>query len=248
MHAIKNKIVLVTGGSRGIGSDIVKLLAKEGYHVIFTYNTDIKSAIKINEELELDGAKSSYFKCDISDSSQIKKLCDTVLDNYGVPYAIIYNAGISIDNLHINTTELEWNKIINTNLNSIYHFNNCLLKEMLQLDDSCIVAISSITSLKGNIGQVAYGASKAAINGMVKSLAKEVGRFNIRVNCIAPGFIETEMLDTIPPLAFKNIKKGIPLNRIGQVSDISSLVSFLISKSGKYITGQTIIVDGGLSC
>lgn len=242
----KCKKVLVTGGSRGIGSGIVEVLAEQGYHVIFTYNSREESAHQLKDKLLSQGFKSDYFRCDVSNYDSVSSFCEVFLKEFGPPYGIVYNAGVALDNLHFNTKIEEWKTIIDTNLNSIFYFNKHLLSSML-IGGGTIITISSVTAERGNAGQVCYGASKAALKGLTKSLAKEVGRFNIRVNSIAPGFINTDMLNFISDKEWKYICKKIPLGRIGQPSDVGSLVGYLMSKEAEYITGQTIIIDGGLS-
>jgi 3-oxoacyl-[acyl-carrier protein] reductase len=242
----KSKKILVTGGSRGIGSGIVEILAKQGYHVIFTYNSSEASAHQLKEKLLDQDLNSDYFRCDVSNYDSVSCFCEYFLKEFGPPYGIVYNAGIALDNLHFNTKVEEWKTIIDTNLNSVFYFNKHLLSSML-IGGGNIITISSVTAERGNPGQVCYGASKAALKGLTKSLAKEVGRFNVRVNSIAPGFINTDMLNFISNEELKYIRKGIPLGRIGQPSDVGYLVGYLMSKEAEYITGQTIIIDGGLS-
>lgn len=244
---VNNKLVLVTAGSRGIGTAIVKELVQQGYLVVFTYKKNRELAEELAISLNANGPVCWHYPCDVGNVDEVGKLCKILLEQHGVPYGIINNAGITKDNLHFSMTLDEWSNVINTNLNSIFYLNHFLLNEMLLQGDGCIINISSIVGLRGNIGQTNYSASKAAQCGLTKSLAKEVGNFNIRVNNIAPGAIETDMIASIPKKKMDEVRRSIPLRKIGQPEDIAMMVAFLLGTGGRYITGQTLVIDGGLS-
>lgn len=241
------KLVLVTAGSRGIGAAIVKELARQGYLVVFTYNKSREHAEALAASLNIIGEVCWYYPCDAGNVDAVNELCSFLLKNHGVPYGIINNAGIAKDNLHFNMDIADWIDVINTNLNSIFYLNHFLLNEMMLKGDGCIININSISGLRGNVGQTNYAASKSAQYGLTKSLAREVGNFNIRVNSIAPGLIETDMTSSIPKKTISQLIKMTPLRRLGEPEDIAMMVAFLLGRGGRHITGQTLVVDGGLS-
>ena len=241
------KLVLVTAGNRGIGAAIVKKLIDEKYRVVFTYNKGKERAEELVSLFNKDEKKCWCYSCDVSDIEQVKGLSKKVFDDHGVPYAIINNAGIVKDNLLLNMRLHEWIDVINVNLNSVFYMTHCYLNEMLGTGDGCIVNISSITGLRGNAGQANYAAAKAGQIGFTKSLAKEVGVFNIRVNCIAPGLVETDMIASLPRKLVGSIVKATPLRKMSQPEDVANMVAFLLGQDGRNITGQVMVVDGGLS-
>jgi len=241
------KIVLVTAGSRGIGAAIVKELTRQNYFVVFTYKTNKDIAEALADSLNTEHTVCCCYPCDVSNINDIKKLSALLLEIHGVPYGIINNAGITRDNLSFSMSVDDWLDVINTNLNSLFYINHYLLNEMLIKKDGCIININSISGLRGNIGQTNYSASKSAQYGFTKSLAREVGNFNIRVNCIAPGPIATDMISSIPQKTLKQLVKLTPLQKMGEPEDIAMMVAFLLGHGGRHITGQTLVIDGGLS-
>ncbi len=241
------KVVLVTGGSRGIGAAIVTTLVKQNYKVVFTYKQNKEQAEILANSFNNQDEVCTYYPCDVAISDNVKELCEILLEKYGPPYALINNAGITKDNIHINMSLSDWLDVINTNLNSLFYFNHYLLNSMLMNKDGCIININSVSGLRGNVGQANYAAAKSGQLGYMKSLAREVGHFNIRVNCIAPGPVETDMISTIPTKTLDQLKKLTPLRKIAQPNDIALMVAFLLGDGGRHITGQTLVIDGGLS-
>ncbi|WP_392566642.1 SDR family NAD(P)-dependent oxidoreductase [Utexia brackfieldae] len=240
------KLVFITAGSQGIGAAIVTRLAQY-YRVVFSYRNHQTEAQALAQSLCDSGAECYCYRCDVTNTADVQQLCETLLQDHGVPYGVIHNAGMAINHLQMNTTITQWQQVIETNLNAIFYFNHYLLNPMIIQGDGCIVTISSIAGIRGNIGQTSYSASKAAQIGMTKSLAKETGRFNIRVNTVAPGLIETEMTAAMPENHLRQLIKTTPLGRIGQVDEVASMVAYLLSDNGRFITGQTLVIDGGLS-
>lgn len=244
---MSKKWILVTGGSRGIGQSLVIELQKN-WNVVFTGRseeglTGTLSAIR-------NSSASSWVKgyaCDGKDEKQVEQLALKLLDSFGAPSAIIHNAGITRDALHIHQDAATWHDVIDNNLISIINWNRHLLPAMLQAGRGSVVFMSSVTGLKGNIGQTAYAGSKAAMFGIARSLAHEVGRFGVRVNCVAPGLIDSEMTKAIPEEKLKSLLKNVSLRRLGQPEEVAKTVEFLISDNSQYITGQTITLDGGFS-
>ena len=241
--SIVNKVVVVTGGSRGIGAKIVKTLANENYKVILNYNNSKEQAEKIQQELLEQGKEIEIIKADVSKKEEAEKLIQFAINKFNKIDILINNAGISQEGLFTDVTEEEWQKIINTNLNSVFYCNQQALKYMIQEQQGCIINISSIWGETGASCEVAYSTTKAAINGMTKALAKEVGPSNIRVNAIAPGIIDTDMNKNLTTEELEQIKEEIPLNKIGKAIDIAKCVKWLVED--EYTTGQIISINGG---
>lgn len=241
--SIVNKVVVVTGGSRGIGAQIVKTLANENYKVILNYNNSKEQAEKIQQELLEQGKEIEIIKADVSKREETEKMIQFAINKFNKIDVLINNAGISQEGLFTDVTEEEWQKIINTNLNSVFYCNQQALKYMIQEQQGCIINISSIWGETGASCEVAYSTTKAAINGMTKALAKEVGPSNIRVNAIAPGIIDTDMNRNLTNEELEQIKEQIPLNKIGKALDIAKCVKWLIED--EYTTGQIISINGG---
>lgn len=244
---VNKKLILLTAGSRGIGAAIVKELVQQDYLVVFTYKSNREHAEALAASLNTNAQVCWCYPCDAGDFNAVSELCTVLLRQHGVPYGVINNAGITRDKLHIDMELADWNDVINTNLNSIFYLNHFLLNEMMLKGDGCIININSVSGLRGNVGQTNYAASKSAQYGLTKSLAREVGNFNIRVNCIAPGPIETDMISSIPKKTMSQLVKMTPLRKIGEPEDIAMMVSFLLGRGGRHITGQTMVIDGGLS-
>ena len=241
--SIANKVVVVTGGSRGIGAQIVKTLANENYKVILNYNNSKEQAEKIQQELLEQGNEIEIIKADVSRREEAEKLIQFAINKFNKIDVLINNAGISQEGLFTDVTEDEWQKIMNTNLNSVFYCTQQALKYMIPEQQGCIINISSIWGETGASCEVAYSTTKAAINGMTKALAKEVGPSNIRVNAIAPGIIDTDMNKNLTIEERKQIKEQIPLNRIGKAIDIAKCVKWLVED--EYTTGQIISINGG---
>ncbi len=240
---IANKVVVVTGGSRGIGAEIVKILANENYKVVLNYNNSKEQAEKIQQDLLKQGKTIEIIKADVSKRGEVEKLIQFAINKFNKIDVLINNAGISQEGLFTDVTESEWQEMINTNLNSVFYCTQQTLKYMLTRKQGCIINISSIWGETGASCEVVYSTTKAAINGMTKALAKEVGLSNIRVNAIAPGIIDTDMNKNLTDEELEKIKEQIPLNKIGKATDIAKCVKWLIEDD--YTTGQIISINGG---
>ncbi len=240
------KWVLVTGGSRGIGKALVIHLAKT-YDVIFTWKNHASQAAFVESSCAQAYGNVKGYRCDGGDEEQVAQLAELLVSVRGAPFGIIHNAGITCDALHIKQASADWHEIINTNLNALFHWNQHLLPGMLARGEGSLILMSSVSAVKGNIGQVAYSATKAAMTGVTRSLALEVARFGIRVNSLLPGVIETEMSSALSTEEYKKIRSVIPVRRLGKPDEIAQVADFLLSDASSYITGQSIIVDGGLS-
>lgn len=239
---MEKKTALVTGASRGIGKACAIELAKAGYDVAVSYAGNEEAANKTVAELKDLGVSAKAYKFDVSDKDACAKTVEEVLSDFGKLDVLVNNAGITRDGLFMRMSADNWEAVINTNLNSAFYMTSPVIKTMIKQRSGCIINMSSIVGVMGNAGQANYSAAKAGLIGFTKSLAKELGSRNIRVNAIAPGFIQTDMtkdLDT------EKIAEHIPLKRLGQPEDIAKTVKFL-AEDAPYITGQVIGVDGGL--
>ena len=237
------KTVIVTGGSRGIGAAIVKELALKKYNVVLNYNKSEKEAEKIKEKLKENDINIEIFKADVSDKKQAKELIEFTLNKFKNIDVLINNAGIDQIKPFMEITENDWNTMFKINLNSVFNCTQEALKNMIHNKKGCIINISSIWGITGASCEVHYSASKAAIDGMTKALAKELGPSNIRVNSIAPGLVNTEMNKELSKEDLEELKKEIPLGRIAQPEEIAKSVEWLIED--EYVSGQIISVNGG---
>lgn len=235
---MKKRNIFISGASRGIGKSMAKHFAKSNFNVVGTSRNNFK----FDDDLE----NLLPIKLDVTSRNDVKDCFDELKSKNLLPDILINNAGITADQLFLRMSDDDWDNVINTNLTGTFNLTKIFLKNMIKNKFGRIINISSISGLMGNPGQVNYSSSKAALNGFTKSLAKEVGSRNITVNCIAPGFIDTEMTSYIGDNERNEILKQIPLNKFGLPEDISKLVMFLASDEASYITGQTISIDGGL--
>ena len=234
------KIVFITGVSRGIGLEIAKCFLNDGHFVIGTS----RSHFNLSEALGSD--QCLHMPLDVTDRDQVKSSLEQLKTLEKIPNVLINNAGITKDQLFLRMKDEDWDEVINSNLTSVFNITKLFIKSMVKNRSGKIINISSVAGLMGNPGQVNYSASKAGLGGFTRSLAKEVAARNITVNCIAPGFIETDMTNHFKSDELENILKQIPKNKMGNPQDIANLALFLASSSADYITGQTISVDGGL--
>lgn len=237
------KTVIVTGGSRGIGAAIVKELAKENYNIVLNYNNSEEAAKQIQKELEEQNIKIEIFKADVSKREEVKELVKFALDKFRSIDVLINNAGIDQIKPFMDITDEDWNNIMQVNLNSVFYCSQEVLENMIHNKKGCIINISSIWGKIGASCEVHYSASKAAIDGLTKALAKEMGPSNIRVNSVAPGIIETEMNKDLSKEDLEEILSQIPLGRIAKPEEIAKSIKWLIED--EYVTGQVISVDGG---
>ena len=240
---IVNKVIVVTGGSRGIGEEIVRSLAKCGYTVILNYNKSETCAKNVENELKNSGYSVDIFKADVSKKEEVNKLIQFVLNKYGKIDVLINNAGISQTKLFTDITDEDWNNMMNNNLNSVFYCTREAVKNMIHNKQGLIVNISSIWGITGGSMEVHYSTAKSGIIGFTKALAKELGPSNIRVNAIAPGIIDTEMNKEYSKEELEEIKNEIPLEKIGKANSIANCVKWLIEDD--YTTGEVISINGG---
>lgn len=241
------KTALITGGSRGIGKEIGLHLADKGMNIVFSYVSNDEAAKKTVEEIEAKGVKALSVKADVGSFEESANLINKAIEEMGSIDVLVNNAGIVKDNLILRMKEEEFDDVIRINLKGVFNCIKHVSKIMMKQKQGKIINISSIIGLMGNIGQINYAAAKAGILGITKSAAKELALRGITVNAVAPGFIETEMTNTLSDKHKEVILKAIPLGRIGSSRDVANVVGFLASDEASYITGQIICIDGGMA-
>lgn len=247
MKLLQDKVALVTGGSRGIGEAIVRRFAEQGATVAFTYRSSAEQAKAVVEACAEHGVEALAVQSDAASYEQAEDLIKQVVDRFGKIDILVNNAGITQDNLMLRMTEEQWDRVVNINLKSVFNLSKHALRPMMKNRGGAIINMSSIVGITGNAGQANYAASKAGILGFTKSLAKEMGSRNIRVNAIAPGFIETDMTDALDEKTRDAYLSNIPLRRFGKAEEIADVCVFLGSEMGTYVSGQTISVCGALN-
>ena len=236
-----NKEILITGSSRGIGKATAILLAEQGYNIVLHCNKNINKAKAVQEEI---GNNARILQFDISNREQTQEILTKDLEENGVYFGLVLNAGIAKDNVFPAMEDDEWDSVINTNLNGFYNVVKPLILPMIQSrQKGRIVTLSSVSGLSGNRGQVNYSASKAGIIGATKALSLEVAKRGITVNCVAPGVIESDMTEDLPK---DRVLDMIPMKRFGTAEEVANVIGFLVSDKASYITGQVISVNGGL--
>ncbi len=243
--ADQDKVALVTGASRGIGKAIALALAGDGYTVVGTATTD-NGADSIGSYLREAGNAGTGMCLDVGDSTSVEAVVKTIGGQFGPPLVLINNAGITRDNILLRMKTDEWDEVIDTNLNALYRVSKACLRGMTKARWGRIVNITSVVGAMGNIGQSNYAATKAGAGGFARALARELGSRSITVNCVAPGFIDTDMTRELSDEQRALMLKQIPLARLGEPDEIASLVSFLCSDLAGYITGETININGGM--
>ena len=246
MKRFENKIVLVTGAGRGIGASIAKRFASEGAEVIVNYSGNDEAAQKTVDEITATGGQAQKYKCSVNDSESVKVMIDEIIKEFGRIDILVNNAGITKDGLMLRMTDEDFDRVIDVNLKGTFNCTKYVSKYMLKQKSGKIINISSVVGLSGNAGQVNYSASKAGIIGITKSAAKELSSRGITANAVAPGYVDTDMTKVLSDNIRNEILKNIPLQRMGNVEDISNCVAFLASEDASYITGQVISVDGGM--
>ncbi len=245
MIDLQNKIALVTGASRGIGRSIAVSLAKNGAYVYGTATTP-EGAKKISSYFQEEGLQGEGLVLNVTNPENIEDLFTTFASQEKNPDILVNNAGITSDNLLLRMSDEEWLNVIETNLSSVFRLTKAAIKTMFRARKGRIISIGSVVASSGNPGQANYAAAKAGIIGFSKSLAAEVASRGITVNVVAPGFIDTDMTQSLPDAVRAELLKRIPAKRLGNVDDIANLVSFLASDAASYITGETIHVNGGM--
>ena len=246
MNSLKNKVAIVSGGSRGIGKAIVSMLCQSGCQVAFGFRSHQESALLLEKQMKNLGGNCKATQVDVTDFQQVKKWIEDTKENFGHLDILINNVGVIREKTLMMMSQEEWQEVVNTNLNGVFNVTQACIATFLKQKQGNIINISSISGITGLPGQTNYSASEGGINAFTKALAKEVAPYGIRVNAVAPGFIETETIAKFNPEQKEEIIKNIPLGRMGTVKDVAHCVKFLLSDYAQYITGQIIQVDGGL--
>ncbi|MDQ6694529.1 MAG: 3-oxoacyl-ACP reductase FabG [Chloroflexota bacterium] len=243
---LSGKVALVTGGGRGIGRAVALSLGSAGARVAVNYNASAAAAEEVAGAIASDGGEATTIKADVSKSSEVDAMITGLVKEWGRIDILVNNAGITRDNLMMRMSQEEWDAVMDTNLRSAYFTTRAVLRPMLRNRWGRIISLSSVVGLTGNAGQANYAAAKAGLIGFTKSIAREVGSRNITANCIAPGFIETDITAGLPDELKAQMLKTIPAERYGQPEDVANAVLFLASDLSSYVTGQVINVDGGM--
>lgn len=247
MKLLQDKTALITGASRGIGNAIAKKYAEQGANIAFTYLSSEEKAKQLEEELQKMGIKAKGYKSNAASFDEAQELSKQVKEDFGGIHVLVNNAGITRDNLLLRLQENDWDKVLETNLKSIFNLTKPVSYIMLKQREGSIINLTSIVGQKGQAGQSNYSASKAGIIGFTKSIADELGSRNIRSNAIAPGFIQTDMTDELPEETKKTYLSGIPMKRLGNPEEIAKAALFLACDLSSYVNGQVLSVCGGLN-
>ena len=243
---MERKVALITGGSRGIGKKVAEEFAKHGYDLVINYVSDNTNLEELENDFKSLGAKALFVKTDVTNFEDCSNMVNKAIEEYGRIDVLVNNAGITKDSLLIRMKEEDFDKVINVNLKGTFNVTKNVVPFMIKQKEGKIINISSVVGVVGNAGQANYSASKAGIIGFTKTLAKELASRNIRVNAVAPGFIQTDMTSVLKDSVKENINNQIPLKRMGTAEEVANVVYFLADDVSSYITGQVINVDGGM--
>lgn len=243
---LTGKTAIVTGGSRGIGRAVSLLLAREGANVAIVYAGNTAAAEETKQQAEALGAAAAVFQCDVADEQAVTDMVKAVKTQFGSVDILVNNAGITRDGLLMRMKEADWQAVLDTNLTGVYHCTKAVSKLMMKQRYGAVINLSSVVGETGNAGQANYAAAKAGIIGFTKAVAKELASRNIRVNAVAPGYVETDMTAGLPDSAKEDMLRSIPLGRPATADDVAQAVLFLASDQACYITGQVLNVDGGM--
>jgi 3-oxoacyl-[acyl-carrier protein] reductase len=249
MGILNGKRILVTGGSRGIGAEIVRATMKEGAEVAFVFRSQADAADELSQQMatRYSSQRCVGMQCDVTDANAMRETIEEVTVELGRIDVLVNNAGVTRDAAFARMSAEQWNDVINTNLGSMFNATQPLVMQLVRQRSGAIINMTSVAGIYGSGGQTNYSASKAGIVGFTKALAKEISPFGVRVNAVAPGFIETDMIAKMDSEKLRLLKARIPAGRLGLVNDVAELVCFLASDKASYITGQVIQVDGGLT-
>jgi 3-oxoacyl-[acyl-carrier protein] reductase len=241
------KVALVSGGSRGIGRATVRRLARDGYDVGFCYRSDDEAAATLLKELAEIGVRAHAARADVADGAAVRAWVAAAVEALGPPDVVVTAAGITRDNPLVLMKDEDWNAVLRTNLDGVYHVCHAAAFQMMKRRSGCIVNISSVAGVYGSPTQSNYSASKAGIIGFSRALAKETGRYGIRVNVVAPGYIDTDMTSVLSEQVRKKALEAVPLRRLGTADEVAGLVAYLAGPDAGYVTGAVLQIDGGIT-
>jgi 3-oxoacyl-[acyl-carrier protein] reductase len=243
---LEDKVAIVTGGTKGIGKAVSILFAEEGAEVVANFSKDVAAAEDLMKEAKSRGLRIRLFKADVTQFDQVKEMVEETFAQYGRIDILVNNVGLIRDNFLMLMSDDDWDSLIKTNLSSLFHCSKAVIRKMIPQRRGKIINLSSISGILGTSGQTNYATTKGGVISFTKSLARELGSFNIHVNAVAPGLIESEVVSKMPKEKVEAIIKSSSLGRMGKPEEVAKVVLFLASEHSDYITGQTIIVDGGI--
>jgi 3-oxoacyl-[acyl-carrier protein] reductase len=243
---LENQTCVVTGASRGIGRGIAEELGRHGANVVVNYRTSEAAAHEVADQVESEGGNAVPLQADVADQDEVDAMAERVGELYGSADVLVNNAGITIDKKFENMTKEDWETVMDVNLGGVFNATNAFFEDIKAADEGRLVNISSVVGQQGNYGQANYAATKSGLFGFTRTLALELASTGSTANCVAPGFVETDMLEDVPERVQQKIIDRIPLNRFAEVEDIAGIVRFLASRDSSYMTGQVLAVNGGM--
>ncbi|WP_247009199.1 beta-ketoacyl-ACP reductase [Halorientalis litorea] len=243
---LENQTCVVTGASRGIGRGIAEELGRHGADVVVNYRSSEAAANDVADEIERAGGSAVPVQADVSEVQEVEAMADRVTDIYGRTDVLVNNAGITLDKKFENMTKEDWERVIDVNLGGVYNTTNAFFEDLKTADDGRLINISSVVGQQGNYGQANYATTKSGLFGFTRTLALELASTGSTANCVAPGFVETDMLEEVPERVQQKILDRIPLNRFATVDDVAGIVRFLAGPDSSYMTGQILAVNGGM--
>jgi 3-oxoacyl-[acyl-carrier protein] reductase len=245
-HMLSGQTCLVTGGSRGIGRGIARELGRHGADVAVNYRSSEGEAAEVVERIEADGGSAIPAQGDVADKAQVEAMCEDIRDAFGGVDVLVNNAGITIDKTFANMTREDWDRVMDVNLGGVFNCTHCLFSDLQESENGRLINISSVVGQQGNYGQANYATTKSGMFGFTRTIALEMARSGSTANCVAPGFVKTDMLEEVPERVQEKILERIPLRRFADVDDVSGIVRFLASPESSYMTGQVLAVNGGM--
>jgi 3-oxoacyl-[acyl-carrier protein] reductase len=243
---LQDRTCVVTGSSRGIGRGIAKDLGKHGANVVVNYRSSESEAHDVVDAIEETGGTAIAVQADVCDKAEVEAMAERVQDAFGGTDVLVNNAGITVDKKFENMTREDWDKVIDVNLGGVFNCTHAFFDDLKEADSGRLINISSVVGQQGNYGQANYAATKSGLFGFTRTVALELAKYDTTANCVAPGFVQTDMLDKVPERVQEKILSRIPLNRFATVDDISGIVRFVASEDSSYMTGQILGVNGGM--